>query len=265
MTFTRSTVAKGAGAVIIRRHDDDRLLFLNTNSKYTFTRSLTQGNKVQGFNSDGKLIDLDIAGTEETYELEISSRKNTRNVNELALDSAYISKSSFDAPWGETGTVASGVLTLKGGIPVASSTCVSYLDGNKLTSTGSTPSAGQFKDNGDGSLTFNSSDNGKNVAVFYKTTVSNVFTQGGADHTPLGYLDIMFHQISGISSVSGKKGVDILWLPKCSLLGDTSFEFSNEVQDKLFKLTGLVPSTPNGFKVPYVIVRDVEIDNTQAD
>jgi hypothetical protein len=264
MTFTRSTVAKGAGAVIVRRQNDDRLLFLNTNSKYTFTRTLTQGDKVQGFNSDGQLVDLDIAGTEETYELEISSRKNTRNVNELALDSAYVSKASFNAPWGETGTIASGGLTLKGGTPVTNSAVVTYLDGSKLMSTASTPSAGQFQDNGDGTLTFHSSDNGKIVAVFYKIALSNVFTQGGADHTPLGYLDVMFHQVSGASSTSGKKGVDILWLPKCSLLGDTAFEFSNEVQDKLFKLTGLVPDTPSGFKVPYVIVRDVEIDNTNA-
>ena len=264
MTFTRSTVAKGAGAVIIRRHGNDQLLFLNTNSKYAFTRTLTQGNKVQGFNSDGKLVDLDVGGTEEAYELEIASNKNTRNVNELALDSLCVSKSSFDTPWGETGTVASGGLTLKGGVPLANSTFVTYLDGSKLNATATTPTAGQFKDNADGTLTFHSSDNGKTVAIFYKTTVSNVFTQGGADHTSLGYLDVMFHQVSGTSSTSGKKGVDILWLPKCSLLSDTSFEFSNEVQDKSFKLTGLIPDTPTGFKTPYVIVRDVEIDNTNA-
>jgi hypothetical protein len=74
----------------------------------------------------------------------------------------------------------------------------------------------------------------------------------------------MFHQVSGSSSTTGKKGIDILWLPKCALLSDASFEFSNDVADKSFKLTGLIPDVPVGFKVPYVMIRDVEIDNTNA-
>jgi hypothetical protein len=264
MTFTRNTVAKGAGAIIVRRQTDDRILYLNTNSKYTLNKTTTDGNKVQGFTSDGSLVDLDVAGQEETYELEIASKKNTRNINEMSMNSVYVTQSSFDAPWGETATVASGSVTLKGGTPISSSMMVTYLDGTKLTATGSAPSAGQFKDNGDGTVTFNSSDNGKTIAIFYKTTVSNVFTQGGSGHTTVGYVDVMFHQVSGTSSVSGKKGVDIIWLPKCTLSGQATFEFSNDVQDKSFKLTGLIPDTPSGFKMPYVIVRDVEIDNTNA-
>jgi hypothetical protein len=265
MAFTRSTVAKGAGAITIRRQVDDRLLFLNTNSKYVFSRTVAQGDKVQGFNSEGRLIDLDIASSEETYELEVSSRKNTRNINELSLDALYVAKTSYDAPWAEMATVASGSVTLKGGTPVSASTLVTYVDGGKLTLTAVTPTAaGQYKDNGDGTLTFHSGDNGKTVAIFYKTAVSNVSVQGGADYTAVGYVDVMFHQVSGSSSVGSKKGVDILWLPKCALSGDLSFEYSNAVAEKTFKLTGLIPETPAGFKVPYVIVRDVEIDNTNA-
>jgi hypothetical protein len=184
MTFTRNTVARGAGAVVIRRQSDDRLLYLNTNSKYTFTRSLTAGNKIQGFNSDGTLLDLDVAGAEETYELEIVSKKNTRNMNELMLDSTYVSKGSFDAPWAETALVTGGAITLKGGLPVSGTLFISYLDGGKLTSTGSTGStpsaAGQFKDNGDGTVIFNAADNGKSLVAFYKTTLTNVSVQGGA-------------------------------------------------------------------------------------
>lgn len=264
MSFTRNTIARGAGAVVIRRHTDDRILFLNTNSKYSLNKTVSEGEKIQGFNSDGKLVDLDVATQEETFSLDISSKKNTRNINELALDSIYATQASFETPWGETATIASGTVTLKGGTPVASSMMISYLDGSKLTSTVSTPSAGQFKDNGDGTISFHSSDNSKTVAIFYKISVSNVYTQGGASHTAVGYVDVMFHQISGTSSVSGKKGLDILWLPKCALSGDSVFDFSNDVQDKTFKLTGLIPDTPSGFKVPYVLVRDVELDNTNA-
>jgi hypothetical protein len=264
MTFSRNTVAKGAGAVIVRRHADDRILFLNTNSKYTLTKSTTDGTKVQGFNSDGKLVDLDVAGQEESYDLEISSKKNTRNLNEMILDSIYMDQASFDIPWGETATIASGGVTLNGGTPINGSTLVTFLDGAKLTATETTPTAGQFMDNGDGTLSFHTSDNGKIIAVFYKTTVSNVHTQGGDDHTSVGYVDIMFHQVSGTSSTDGQKGIDLLWLPKCTLSGEASFEFSSDVQDKSFKLTGLIPDTPTGFKVPYLLVRDVEIDNTNA-
>lgn len=98
----------------------------------------------------------------------------------------------------------------------------------------------------------------------YLTAATNVYTQGGADDDPLGYLSVFFHQVSGTSSVSGKKSVDVLWLPKCSISGEATFEYSDAVQDKAFKLTGLIPETPTGFKKPYVIIRDVEINNTNA-
>jgi hypothetical protein len=264
MTVTRNTVAKGGGAVGIRRITDDRILYLNTNSKYTLTKATTDGNKVQGFTSDGSLLDLDVAGQEETYTLEIASKKNTRNINEMAFDSAYVTKATFNAPWVESATVASGTVTLNGGTPVSTTLVCSYIDGSKLASTGSAPSAGQFKDNGDGTVTFNAADNGKVVILFYKTTVSNVYTQGGADHTAVGYVDVLFHQVSGSSTVSNKKSADIIWLPKCSISGEASFEYSNDVQDKSFKLTGLIPDTPSGFLKPYVIIRDVEINNTNA-
>ncbi len=265
MTVTRSTVAKGAGAVAIKRLSDNRLLYLNTNSKYTFNKTTSDGDKVQGFNSSGSLVDLDVAGQDQTFELEISSKKNTRNINELVLNSAYTAKASYNAPWNEAQTVSGGAVTLSGGTPVASSLYASYLDGTKLTSTGSTPSAaGQYKDNGDGTVTFHAGDNGKTIAFFYYTTVSNVFTQGGVDHDALGYLEVQFHQVSGTSSVGGKKGVDILWLPKCSLSGESTLEFDNNVQDKTFKLTALIPDTPANFQVPYSWTRDVEINNTNA-
>lgn len=265
MAFTRSTVAKGAGAIGIQRATDNRLLFLSLNSKYTLTKSVTEGDKVQGFNSVGNLVDLDVSGSDITFELEVASKKNTRNFNELVLDSAYTTKASYAAPWVESGTVTGGTITLQGGTPVASTLVVSYLDGTKLASTGVTPTAaGQYKDNGDGTITFHSGDNGKNVAMFYQTNLTNVFTQGGADDEPMGYLNIMFHQVSGTSSTNGKKGIDILWLPKCSLSGEASLEFSNEVQDKSFKVTALIPDTPVGFKQPYVFIRDCEINNTNA-
>jgi hypothetical protein len=265
MTFSRNTVAKGGGAIGIRRISDGRLLFLNTNSKYTFTKSTSDGDKVQGFNSDGTLIDLDVAGQEETYTLDVTSKKNSQNINELVLNSAFVNKTSYQAPWVESAAVDTGAVTLKGGTPVASSLSATYLDGAKLTSTGSTPSAaGQYKDNGDGTVTFHSGDNGKNIVFFYKINVANIATQGGADHDPLGYLEVMFHQVGGTSSTSGKKGVDILWLPKCSLSGESTLEFDNTVQDKAFKLTALIPDTPTGFKVPYVLLRNLELDNTNA-
>ncbi len=264
MAFTRNAVAKGAGAIILRRLADDRVLYLNTNSKYALNKDTTDGSKVQGFNSDGKLVDLDVAGQEESYTLEISSKKNTRNINEIALDSIYITQSTYNAPWGETATVSSGIITLKGGTPASGTLVVTYLDGTKLTSSVSAPTVGQFKDNGDGTVTINTADNGKTLALLYKTSVANVSTQGGSDHTPMGYVDVMFHQVSGTSSTSGKQGVDILWLPKCSISGNATFEFSNDVQDKTFKLTGLIPDVPAGFKVPYLFVRDVEMNNTNA-
>jgi hypothetical protein len=265
MTVTRNTVAKGAGAVAIKRISDNRLLYLNTNSKYTISKSTSDGDKVQGFNSDGKLVDLDIAGQDETYELEIASKKNTRNINEMVLNSAYVTKASYNAPWAESQTVASGTVTLTGGTPVATTLQASYLDGTKLTSTGTTPSAaGTYKDNADGTVTFHAGDNGKTIVFYYLTSVSNVFTQGGVDNDALGYLEVMFHQVSGTSSVTNKKSVDIFWLPKCSLSGESTLEFDNNVQDKTFKLTALIPDTPTGFKVPYAIIRDAEINNSNA-
>lgn len=265
MSFTRSTVAKGAGAVAIRRISDSRLLYLNNNSKYTFTKNTTDGEKVQGFNSTGALVDLDVAGQETTFELEVASKKNTRNINEMVLDSEYVTKATYSTPWVETATVASGSVTLNGSAsPTATTMAVTLLDGTKLTSTGGTPAAGQFKDNGDGTVTFNAAENGKTVVIFYKYTASNVFVQGGADQSNIGYVEVMFHQVSGSSSDPTKKGVDVLWLPKCSLSGESTFEFSNEVQDKSFKLTAIIPDSPAGYLVPYVWIRDIEIVNTNA-
>ena len=264
MTATANTVAKGAGAIGMRRIADDRLMFLNTNSKYTFTKATTDGDKVQGFNSDGALVDLDVAGQEVTYTLDVTSKKNTQNINEAVLDSIYITKSSFNAPWIESASVDTVTVTLKGGTPVAASLYCSFLDGSKLTSSVSAPTAGQFKDNADGTVTFNATDVGKQVVFYYKIAQANVKTQGGADNTAVGYLDVMFHQVSGVSSVSGKKAVDVLWLPKCSLSGESTLEFDNTVQDKAFKLTALIPDSPTGFKVPFVLIRGIEIDNTNA-
>lgn len=264
MTFTRNTVAKGMGALSIRRISDNRIIYLNTNSKYTFTKSTQEGDKVQGVNSDGTLVDLDVAGSQETYELEVSSKKNTQNINEMVMNSIYVAQASYAFPWSEVATVATTV-TLKGGTPVGSTAQVTSLDGlTKYSRVSGAPNAGEFKDNGDGTLTFNASDVGKQVAVWYKITQSNVFSQGGADHQALGYVDVTFYQVSGTSSTSGKTGVDILWLPKCSLSGDSSFEFSEAVQDKTFKLTGLIPDTPTGFLVPYIWGRNIEIDKTNA-
>jgi hypothetical protein len=250
MTFSRSTVSKGMGALAIRRHSDNRILFLNTNSKHSFTKSTTEGDKVQGVGSDGALVDLDVAGSTETYELEVSSKKNTQNINEMVLDSVYVSKSTYNTPWVESATVAA-TYTLKGGTPVASTAQVSLLDGTKFTRVTGTPNASEFKDNGDGTLTFNAADVGKVVAIWYQIQFSNVYTQGGADHSAVGYVDVMFHQVSGTSSTSGKKGVDVLWLPKCSLSGETTFEFSNEVQDKTFKIDRSNPRYPN--RVPQTL------------
>lgn len=264
MTFSRNTVSKGAGAIGIRRISDNRIMYLNTNSRYSFNKSSTEGDKVQGFNSDGKLLDLDVAGSEESYQLEVASRKNTQNINELLLDAVYVTESSYNVPWVESATVATTV-TLKGGTPATSSLYVSYLDGTKLTSTGTTPSAaGTYKDNGDGTISFHSGDVGKTVVCYYKVAKTNIASQGGANNDAVGYVDVMFHQVSGTSTNSGQKGVDILWLPKCSLSGETSFEFSEAVQEKTFTLTALIPDTPTGFKVPYVWLRNVEIDNTNA-
>ncbi len=264
MTFSRSTVAKGMGALSIRRISDNRIIYLNTNSKFTFTKSTTEGDKVQGVNSDGTLVDLDVAGSEETYELEVSSKKNTQNINEMVMNSVYVAQASYALPWSEVATVAATV-TLKGGTPVSSTAQVTSLDGLTVYSrVGGAPSAGQFKDNGDGTLTFNASDAGKQVAIWYKITQSNIFSQGGENHAALGYVDAMFYQVSGTSSTGGKIGVDILWLPKCSISGESSFEFSQDVQDKTFKLTALIPDTPTGFLVPFIWGRNIEIDKTNA-
>lgn len=264
MAFTQNTVAKGAGALAIRRISDNRLLWLNTNSKYTLTKATTEGDKVQGFNSTGTLVDLDVAGQEESYELEVSSKKNTRNINEMVLDSVYVAKTNFQAPWVESATIAADY-TLKGGTPVASTMQVSSLDGSTIYErVAGAPNAGQFKDDGDGTVTFNAADVGKLVVIYYKIQHATSFTQGGADHEAVGYVDVMFHQVSGTSSTSPKKGVDIIWLPKCSISGEASFEYSNEVQDKTFKLTGLIPDTPAGWVKPYTIIRNVELDNTNA-
>jgi hypothetical protein len=265
MTYTRNTVAKGAGAVGIRRISDNRILFLNVNSRYSFNRTATEGDAVQGFNSDGNLVDLDTAGSEISYELEIASRKNTQNMNELLLDSIYTAEASYNVPWVESALVASGTVTLEGGTPVATTLYVSYLDGSKLTSTGSTPSAaGTYKDNGDGTITFHSGDNGKNIVAYYKIAKTNIASQGGANNEAVGYVDVMFHQVSGTSSTNGQKGVDVLWIPKASLSGESSLEFSEAVQEKTFTLTALIPDTPAGFKVPYIFLRNIEIDNTNA-
>lgn len=265
MTATRATVAKGMGGLVLRQLSDDRLHYLSTNTKYTFTRSSTEGDRVQGVNSDATLVDLDVAGAQDTYTCDVTSKKNTRNFSELALNSQFVDKATYGVPWAEVGTVASGTVTLNGGTPVATTLYATYLDGAKLTSTGSTPSAGgQYKDNADGTVTFHASDNGKDIAFFYQTTISNIKVQGGADNLTVGYLNAMFYQVSGTSSVGGKKSVDILWLPKCSLSGEASLEYSQDVQDKQFTLTAVIPDTPASFKVPYMFFRGIEINNTNA-
>lgn len=265
MSYTRSTVRKGLGGVTIRRHTDSRLLFLNFNSRATFSKTSTEGDKVQGVNSEGTLVDLDVAGSEESYELEIASKKNTRNVDELVMNSAFKAQDNLQVPWAEVKTVASGTITLSGSAaPVASSMKISYLDGGVLTANASPSAAGQFDDNGDGTVGFHSSDNGKQVVVYYLIEHDGVLTQGGAQHESLGTVEAFFHFISGTSSVEGKKGGSILWLPKCSISGETNFEFSNEVQDKTFKLTPVIPDTPAGWLVPYTFIHGIEINNTGA-
>lgn len=264
MTVTPTTIVKGAGAVCFKQISTGRNLHLSLNSKVVFTKGVQAGDAVTGVNSDGDEVTLAKSGDTLTFELEVNTKKNTRNLNELILDSEYIAKTGFEFPHAEAQTVASGTITLAGTTaPVSGKTKVSYLDGGVLTSTGGTPTAGQFKDNGDGTITFNSGDNGKIVVISYYMT-QNVNVQGGADNAPLGDLEVFFHQVSGTSSVSNKKGVDMLWLPKCSLSGDSSLEFSSAVQDKPFKLTAAIPDTPSGWKVPYAIIRGAEINNANA-
>ena len=245
MTFTRSAVAKGAGAVIVRRHSDDRILFLNTNTKYDFQKTETEGDKVQGMNSSGSLVDLDIAGQEEWFSLEIFSKKNTRNINEMVLGAEYIAKTGYSFPWAETVTPSGGSATLKGATsPTATTMRVTQLDtGTVFTATSGVPTAGQFKDNGDGTITFNAADNGKNLVVYYKRT-ANVSVQGGADYSAIGDVEIFFRQLAGTSSTANQVGADILWIPKAKISGDTTFEFSNDVQEKSFKATAVIPDTP---------------------
>ncbi len=265
MTVTSSIITKGAGAVCLKQISTGRLLFLSLNSKIVFTKTEAAGEAVTGVNSDGDEVTLSQSGSTLTYELEVNSKKNTRNMNELILGAAYVAKTGFEFPHAEAQTIAGGTITLAGSTaPVAGKTKVTQLDtGTVFASTGSAPSAGQFKDNGDGTITFNASDNGKQVVIAYYQT-QNVSVQGGADSTALGDLEVFFHQVSGTSSVSGKKGADILWLPKCTVGGDSSLEFSNAVQEKPFKLTAAVPDTPSGWKVPYAIIRGAELDNSNA-
>lgn len=264
MTVTRSTIAKGVGGVGIRRISDNRVLYLTINSSVTFEKTTTEGDKVQGVNSAGTTVDLDVAGSEESFELTVNSNKNTRNMLEMVMGAGFKTKASYNIPWTESQAPASGTITLSGGTPVASSLYVSYLDGEALVSTAGTPTEGQYKDEGDGTVTFNAADNGKNVVLHYKTAASDVYLQGGDDNDALGNVDAMFYQVAGTSDVSGKKMVDILWLPKCSVSGEVSMEFGSEVSEKSFVLTGLIPDTPSGFTVPYAWIRGVEIDNSNA-
>lgn len=264
MALTKKTVAKGAGAIGIKQISTGRLLYLDLNSRYELSKTEETGDAVQGVNSDGTLVDLAAAGSELSFELTVASKKNTRNINELVMNSEFVSKVGYEYPWVESHTVAAGTVTLKGSTaPVAASMFVTYLDGAKLTSTGGAPAAGQFKDNGNGTITLNAADNGKNVVIYYKIS-GNVTVQGGGDNAALGDLEVLFHQVSNDSDQTNKKGVDILWLPKCSIAGDASLVFSNEVQDKEFVLKPVIPTTPAGWTVPYQWIRDVEIDNRNA-
>lgn len=264
MALTRKTIRKGLGGIALRRLADNRMLFLNFNSGATFSKTSSEGDKVQGTNSEGDLVDLDQAGSEETYELEVRSKKNTRNIDELVMDSIYHTETNLQVPWVEVHTITAGEITLNASnAPVAGSMQISYLDGAKLTAS-ATPSAGQFDDDGDGSVNFHSSDNSKQVVVRYLIEHASVQTQGGSEHESIGYVEAFFHFISATSDVSGKKGTSILWLPKCSVSGETNFDFSNEVQDKSFKLTGLIPDTPADWLVPFMFVHGMELDNTGA-
>jgi hypothetical protein len=263
MAYTRSTIRKGLGGITLRRITDNRLLYLNFNSRATFSKVSTEGEAVQGTNSEGNLVDLDQAGSEDTYELEVASKKNTRNIDELVMDSIFHTETDLLVPWAEVATIAAGEVTLNGGTPETGTMQVSYLDGAKMTAD-ATPEAGQFLDNGDGTVSFHTDDNGKQVVIYYMIEHASVQTQGGSEHESVGHVEAFFHFISGTSSTEGKKGASILWLPKCAISGETTFEFSNEVQDKPFKLKALIPDTPADWLVPYMFVHGIEIDNTGA-
>jgi hypothetical protein len=199
MALTKKTVSKGAGAIGIRQISTGRILYLDLNSRYELTKTAEEGDPIQGVNSDGNLVDLDAAGQELSFELEVASKKNTRNINELMLNAGYVSKTGYQFPWVEAHTVASAEVTLKGSAaPVASSMYVSYLDGAKLTNVGggAVDGAGKFKDNGDGTIEFHAGDNGKNVVIRYLIE-DDVEVQGGADNQELGDLEAFFHQVSG--------------------------------------------------------------------
>lgn len=265
MTVTNSVIVKGAGGLCLKQIATGRLLYLSLNSKITFTKSEQAGDAVTGVNSDGNQVTLSQAGSTLTYELEVNSKKNTRNMNEMILNAEYVPKTGYEFPHAEVQTIAAGAITLAGSdAPVAGKTKVTQLDtGTMFTPTGSAPSAGEFKDNGDGTITFNTADNGKQVVIGYYQT-QDVSVQGGADNTAPGDMEVFFHQVSGTSDVSGSKGVDILWLPKCSISGDVSLDFSSDVNDKTFKLTANIPDTPSGWTVPYAIIRGAELDNSNA-
>jgi hypothetical protein len=265
MSVTRKQVSKGMGGLMLRRLSDNRLMWLTKNVQVELTKTETEGEKVQGVNKAGSKIDLDVAGKEVSYEVTVTSNKNTMNLMELLLDAEAVDKANANVPWGESGTVTDAEVTLKGGTPVDGSLYVTYDDGSKLTEVNENPTAGQFVDNGDGTVSFHADDNDQVVVFRYLVAVTDIKVQGGDDFSEVGELEMFFYQITGTTQDGDTDGVDIIWMPRTSLSGEADLTFSDAVPEKTFTLTGLIPTSPTGWSVPYKIFRNVEIDTTNSD
>jgi hypothetical protein len=265
MTVTRSTIRKGAGALSLKRTTDNTVFWLKNNVSYEFTKSLEEGEDVTGMVSDGTEQILDTAGATETYTLTIETNVNSLNLMATSLNSMVKNVTNQVVPWAEEATVAAGAVTLKNTTsPVASNTYVTYKDGEApFTMVGVAPStAGECQDNGDGTLTFHSSDNGKDVVIWYSDQATCKMI-GGDQHTEVGNVEAIMYAKSGTSDVTDNIGVDQLWLPKCSVIGDSSFLFSKDVEPVSFQLKAVVPDL-TGWTKPYALLLNREVNNANA-